>query len=59
MAYICKELIGQQCIEWIAYEPSGFLPTLTTEQRDEMILWFISIFAVVFIVKAIRRLFNF
>lgn len=67
MAYICETLSSpglntaqQTCSNWVEYQPSnGFLPTLTTAERDDMLLWFIGIFAVVFIVKAIRRLLNF
>ena len=66
MAYICEtlstpDLTGHQtCSTWVAYQPSsGFLPTLTAAERDDMILWFVGIFAVVFTVKAIRRLLNF
>ena len=66
MAYICETLSTpdstghQTCTNWVAYQPSsGFLPTLTAAERDDMILWFVGIFAVVFTVKAIRRLLNF
>ena len=67
MAYVCETLsnpafiTGQQtCTKWVEYQSSnGFLPTLTAAERDDMILWFVGIFAVVFIVKAIRRLLNF
>ena len=67
MAYICETLSApalttgnQTCTKWVAYQPSsGFLPTLTAAERDDMILWFVGIFAVVFTVKAIRRLLNF
>ena len=66
MAYICETLSSpslntdQTCTKWVEYQPStGFLPTLTAAERDDMILWFVGIFAVVFTVKAIRRLLNF
>ena len=67
MAYVCETLSTpdlitgyQTCTNWVVYQPSsGFLPTLTAAERDDMILWFVGIFAVVFIVKAIRRLLNF
>jgi hypothetical protein len=69
MAYVCETLsspafiTGQQtCNKWVVLEQqqsNSFLPTLTAAERDDMLLWFIGIFAVVFIVKAIRRLLNF
>ncbi len=69
MAYVCETLsnpafiTGQQtCNKWVVLEQqqsNSFLPTLTAAERDDMILWFVGIFAVVFIVKAIRRLLNF
>ena len=69
MAYICETLsapaliTGQQtCNKWVVLEQqqsNSFLPTLTAAERDDMILWFVGIFAVVFTVKAIRRLLNF
>jgi hypothetical protein len=69
MAYVCETLsspafiTGQQtCNKWVVLEQqqsNSFLPTLTAAERDDMLLWFIGIFAVVFIVKAIRRLLGF
>ena len=69
MAYVCETLsnpafiTGQQtCNKWVVLEQqqsNSFLPTLTAAERDDMILWFVGIFAVVFTVKAIRRLLNF
>lgn len=65
MAYVCETLSSpalnteQTCSKWVLHQSSGFLPTLTAAERDDMILWFVGIFAVVFTVKAIRRLLNF
>jgi hypothetical protein len=68
MAYVCETLsspaiiTGQQtCNKWTVYVPpsTSILPELTAAERDDMLLWFIGIFAVVFIVKAIRRLLGF
>jgi hypothetical protein len=66
MAYICETLSSpalitgkQSCDVWVLETSSSILPTLTTAERDDMLLWFIGIFAVVFTVKAIRRLLNF
>jgi hypothetical protein len=65
MEYVCKtlsapDLTGHQtCESWVAYEQSnGFFPDLTAEQRDSMGMWFVGIFAVVFGVRMIRRLFG-
>ena len=65
MAYICEtlstpDLTGHQtCSNWVAYQPSsGFLPTLTTADRDVLIIYFISAFVVVFTVQMLRKLFG-
>lgn len=67
MAYVCETLsnpdliTGQQtCTKWVVQQQSSsILPTLTAAERDDMLLWFIGIFAVVFTVKAISKLLNF
>ena len=59
MAYVCKELQNsngvQTCVQWVE---QTFVPTLSTADRDELLLYAISIFAVVFVVRQIMRLFN-
>lgn len=65
MAHICEQLSTpnidtglQTCEQWAVYEPSSsILPTLSTADKDAMLLWFVSIFVVVFVVKSILRLF--
>ena len=65
MAYICETLTApnlitgnQTCTKWILEQPSSsILPTLSTADKDAMLLWFVSIFAVVFVVRSIIRLF--
>ena len=68
MAYVCETLstpallTGQQtCTKWVVLEQqsNSVLPNLTAADRDSMAIWFISIFVVVFIVKAIRKLLGF
>ncbi|EXF55956.1 hypothetical protein J502_2963 [Acinetobacter sp. 1294596] len=63
MAFICEELSSdltspQTCTKWIVLENSNhsFMPELTTQEKDELLLWFIAIFVVVFTVKMIRKL---
>ena len=66
MAHICEQLsspniiTGQQTCEiWSVYVPpsSSMLPNLSAADRDAMLLWFVSIFAVVYVVRSIIRLF--
>lgn len=57
MAKVC-EIVDEatlQCLKWVDF---SLLPELTTADRDYLLLWSISIFATVFIVKMIRRLFG-
>lgn len=57
MAKLC-ELVDEatnQCLSWVDY---SFLPELTATDRDIILIWTISIFAVVFAVKKIGRLFG-
>lgn len=62
MAFLCQvatqdsstgQLIGTQCVETTT---SGFLPPLTTEEKNEILLWMLAIFFVVFTVKQIRKM---
>lgn len=57
MAKLC-ELVDEatnQCVTWVDY---SILPELTATDRDALLLWMISIFAVVFAVKRLARLFG-
>ena len=58
MAYECKTLQIQGelpvCTEW---QEASFLPELTGADRDVILQWAIGIFALVFVVKKIMRLF--
>ncbi|AXH78061.1 MAG: hypothetical protein [Inoviridae sp.] len=60
MSYQCKTLVTPQnselpvCTEW---QESTLLPDLTTADRDILLSWAIGIFALVFIVRKIMRLF--
>ena len=64
MAYVCETLSApailtgyQTCTKWVLQQTSSsFLPDLSTADRDQMIFYFVSIFAVVFVTKAIQRL---
>lgn len=57
-----KNLITQEipCKAWAELPPSStaqqVLPTLTTADRDAILLWMVGIFAVVFVVKRILRM---
>ena len=55
MAFLCEEVNSatNECLKWVEH---SFVPTLTTADRDTLILWAVSIFVVVFVVKQIQRL---
>lgn len=61
MSYECKTLsppqegTAQVCMEW---QESKFLPELTAQDRDSILEWTIGIFALVFVVRKIMRMFN-
>lgn len=60
MSYECKTLTpiesgtAQVCTEW---QEASFLPELTGADRDLILQWAIGIFALVFIVRRIVRMF--
>lgn len=57
MAKVC-EIVDEAtnaCLKWVDFT---LLPILTAAERDQLLLWSISIFATVFIVKKISRLFG-
>ena len=65
MAYVCETLsspaiiTGQQtCTKWVVQQSTSILPTLTTADRDALIIFFVSTFAVVFTVRMLRKLFG-
>lgn len=55
MAYVCEivDTATQACAQW-AYSP--FLPELTDEARDALILYVLKIFAGVFIIRRVIQL---
>lgn len=64
MAFVCKELSNTNlslpdntCKEWevLEIQQTSILPELTASDRDSILFWMISIFAVVFVVKRLRR----
>lgn len=61
MSYECKTLtppqqgVAQVCIEW---QEASFLPELTGADRDAILQWTIGIFALVYVVRRIVRLFS-
>lgn len=61
MAYECKTLsplqqgVAQVCIEW---QEATFLPELTGADRDVILQWTIGIFALVYVVRRIVRMFS-
>lgn len=60
MSYECKTLTPLQagttqvCTEW---QEASFLPEMTGADRDVILQWAIGIFALVFVVRKIMRLF--
>lgn len=59
MAYECKTLdmtaSTPVCTEW---QEASFLPELTNAERDQILLWTVMIFALVFAGKKLLRLFS-
>lgn len=60
MSYVCDQITeiegSHVCSKWVELNlNTGFLPELTSQQRDEIIIWMVSIFAVVYVVKRLRR----
>lgn len=43
------------CLKWV---DASLLPTLSNAQRDEILTWGIGLFALVFAVRQLLRLFN-
>ena len=57
MAYLCENLVNGTCTAWVVFEEkSGFLPVITAQDRDQLLVWFIGIFVVVFALKMLRKL---
>ena len=57
MAKVC-EIVDEStllCLKWVDY---SLFPTLTKADSDQLLLWTISIFSTVFIVRMIRRVFG-
>lgn len=61
MSYECKTLtppqqgVAQVCIEW---QEASFLPDLTTADRDIILQWTIGLFALVYVIRRIVRMFG-
>jgi hypothetical protein len=65
MAYVCEQLSTpapitgiKSCQVWALETSNSILPTLTTADRDSMIIFCLSCFAVVFTVQMLRKLFG-
>lgn len=65
MAFVCKELSSPNlttheisCKEWevLEQQQASILPDLSAADRDAILVWIASIFAVVYAVKRIRRM---
>ena len=56
MSYVCEivNTATQACDQWAVYSP--FLPELTDEARDALILYVIKIFAGTFIITRVIQL---
>lgn len=56
MSYVCEivNTATQACDQWAVYSP--FLPELTDEARDALILYVIKIFAGTFIITRVLQL---
>lgn len=56
MSYVCEVVNAatQACDQWAVYSP--FLPELTEDARNELILWVIKIFAGTFIITRVIQL---
>lgn len=51
MSYVCEivNTATQACEQWAVYSP--FLPELTAEARNELLIWAVGIFASVFVFR--------
>lgn len=65
MAYVCEQLSTpalitgiQSCQVWALETTNSILPTLTTADRDSMIMYTVTCFAVVFTIQMLRKLFG-
>ncbi|MDC5636985.1 hypothetical protein OIN80_17480 [Acinetobacter baumannii] len=66
--HVCKTLSPasdsglQTCTEWQVVEETAIsptnLPSLTTEQADQLLIAIVSCFVVVFIIKQLQKLFD-
>lgn len=65
MAWVCKELSSPNlitgqivCNQWevLEQQQASLLPDLSAADRDAILFWFVSIFAVVYVVKRLRRM---
>ena len=56
MAYLCEayDTVTNVCLQWTAYTP--FLPELSEEARDALILYVLKIFAGTFIITRVIQL---
>lgn len=56
MAYVCElpDLVTNVCHQWVLYTP--FLPELTDEARDALILYVLKIFAGTLIITRVIQL---
>lgn len=57
--HICKTLDATKtsCLEWVEYSQTAYLPSLTTTDAREIIIFAVLTFATVFVAKQILRLF--
>ena len=67
MVYVCSELSSidtesnlATCKQWSVLEQqtTNVIPELTSAERDVLLSWIISIFALVFVVKRLRRMYG-
>lgn len=56
--YLCQQIeqATQQCAVWVAYEQPQFLPEISSEARDALLLITVSLFLSVFLVHMILKL---
>ena len=54
--YVCVELVNNACNSWV--QAQSFLPELTDDARDQILIYIVSTFALVFVVKRVIRLFG-
>jgi len=60
MSYVCETLLRgtNTCIQWAVYVQPSFIPTLTDEVRDRLILIQLGMYISILIVKTIKNYFN-